>query len=228
MPDIITFLESHKDQKHIDFVAKLIPNIDKNMILGIKTPVLRKYASEIYGSKDAEDFVHNLPHFYLEENNLHAFIIEKIPDFNTCLTETDRFLPYIDNWSTCDSMNPKVLKKNKSILKEKAVEWIKSSHTYTKRFGIRIFMSYFLDDDFSVEYPSIISDIKSDEYYINMMIAWYFATALSKRYNDILPYLLNGSLNSWTHNKTIQKAIESYRITPEQKKELKSLKIKNR
>ena len=226
MSKISDYLVSLKDEKHIDFVAKLTPNICKEKILGINNPVLRKYASEINGSIEAEEFLSDTPHYYLEENNLHAYLIERINDFNKCIIEIDRFLPYIDNWGTCDIMSPKALKKNTVILKQKALEWIDSDLTYTKRFGIKILMLYFLEDDYSDEYPRKISKIRSDEYYVNMMIAWYFATALSKRYDDILPYLIDNSLDKWTHNKAIQKAIESYRITPEHKEELKKLKIK--
>lgn len=167
-----------------------------------------------------------LPHTYYEENNLHGFFIEKIKDFNKAIEALEKFLPYVDNWATCDMMRPKVFKKNTKPLFEKCMEWLNAEDTYTVRFGIGMLMSYFLDDEFRVDILNSVAEIRSDEYYINMMIAWFFATALAKQYDATLPFIENNRLDMWVHNKTIQKAVESYRITPEQKAYLKTLKIK--
>ena len=223
---ITEHLFSLSDPKHAEFCSKLMPTVDKNIVLGIKTPILRKYASKIYGTNEARNFMSELPHQYFEENNLHAFLIEMISDFDECITEIERFLPYVDNWATCDSMRPKIFKKNTALLKEKAEKWLESENVYTVRFGIEMFMVYFLDDEYSLEYSGLITQIRSDEYYIKMMVAWYFATALAKKYDSTLPFIENKALDDWTHNKAIQKAIESYRITKEQKEYLKTLKIK--
>lgn len=212
------------DEKHANFSAKLMPTIDPKTVLGIKTPLLRKYAAEIYGTEAATEFMQALPHNFFEENNLHAFLIERINNFDNCIEALEKFLPYVDNWATCDSMRPKVFKRNLDKLEVKAREWIRSTETYIIRFGIEMFMVYFLDENFSSEHTEFISKIHSDEYYVKMMIAWYFATALAKQYNKTLPYLENNVLDIWTHNKTIQKAVESYRITKEQKDYLKTLK----
>ena len=212
------------DEKHANFSAKLMPTIDPKTVLGIKTPLLRKYAAEIYGTEAATEFMQALPHNFFEENNLHAFLIERINNFDNCIEALEKFLPYVDNWATCDSMRPKVFKRNLDKLEVKAKEWIKSTEAYTVRFGIEMFMVYFLDENFSSEHPDLISKIYSDEYYVKMMIAWYFATALAKQYYKTMLYLENNVLDIWTHNKTIQKAVESYRITKEQKEYLKTLK----
>ena len=211
---------------HAEFCSKLMPTVDRQTILGIKTPILRRMATEITGTNEAKEFILDVPHKYFEENTLHAFLIEKISDPTECLNATEAFLPYIDNWSTCDSLRPKALKKDLDLLKIKAIEWINSEKTYTVRFGIEMFMVYFLDNNFSVEQNKLIAEIRSDEYYVKMMVAWYFATALAKQYEDTIPFLENNSLDIWTHNKTIQKAIESYRITNKQKDYLRILKRK--
>ncbi len=215
-----------QDKKYRDFQSKLIPNIDSNSVIGVRTPELRKLAKKLEKSEDISIFLEQLPHSYFDENQLHAFILSERKDYNKCIKEIEAFLPYVDNWATCDQLSPKVFKKNKKSLITEIKKWISSSHTFTVRFGIGMLMQHFLDEDFDLAYPKLISKIKSEEYYINMMIAWYFATALAKQYDAIIPFIENKKLEKWTHNKTIQKAIESYRITDEQKAYLKSLKIK--
>lgn len=224
--DLIKSLFKLQDLKYKDFHAKLIQTIDKEKIIGIRVPELRKFAAEFNNSKYKNEFLNTLPHYYYEENNLHAFLIEKIKDFDEAIEETDKFLPYIDNWATCDSLRPKVFFKNKEKLLKYIEKWLDSEHYYTIRFGIEMLMVHFLDENFSPEYLKRISQIKSTEYYVNMMIAWYFATALAKQYDTTLPYFESKILDKWTHNKAIQKAIESYRISNLQKEDLRKLKIK--
>lgn len=226
MNELHTQLFQMQDLKYRDFHAKLIPNIDKELVIGVRTPELRKFAKAFSKSDESQGFMNHLPHKYYEENNLHAFLIEQIKDYNETIKALDRFLPYVDNWATCDMMSPKILGKNLTALSEKCREWISFGSTYAVRFAIKCLMNYYLDSSFDIAYPELISNIKSDEYYIKMMIAWYFATALSKQYNDILPFITECRLEPWVHNKTIQKAIESTRILPEQKEYLKTLKIK--
>ncbi len=191
----------------------------------MRTPELRKYAKELSKRDDINTFLDKLPHDYFDENQLHAFIISGIKDYDTCMNEVERFLPYVNNWATCDQLSPKVFSKHRKELLEHIKKWIESDKTYTVRFAVGMLMQHFLDEDFDMRYPDMVSKIRSDEYYINMMIAWYFATALAKQYDSILPFIEDGRLDVWTHNKTIQKAVESYRITDEQKAYLKSLKV---
>ena len=214
-----------QDKKYQELQYKIIPNVDN--IIGVRTPELRKLAKKLVKENNYKSFLEELPHKYFDENQLHAFIISEIKDFNECIDYTNKFLPYIDNWATCDQMSPKVFKKNKDNLLKEIKVWIKSKETYTIRFAIGMLMSYFLDEDFDKKYLELVSKIKSKEYYVNMMIAWYFATALAKQYKDTIIYLKNNKLDTWVHNKTIQKAIESYRITNDQKEYLRSLKKKN-
>lgn len=216
-----------QDKKYKELQAKTIPNIDSNTIIGVRTPELRSLAKKMVKENNYKSFLEELPHKYFDENQLHAFIISELKDFNECMDYTNKFLPYIDNWATCDQMSPKVFKKNKDNLLKEIKVWIKSKETYTIRFAIGMLMSYFLDEDFDKKYLELVSKIKSKEYYVNMMIAWYFATALAKQYKDTIIYLENNKLDIWVHNKTIQKAIESYRITNDQKEYLRSLKKKN-
>lgn len=215
-----------QDMDYRDFNSKLIPTVDKESMIGIRTPDLRKYAKQLGKSSDAIEFLQTLPHKYFDENQLHAFIISEIKDFKNCIDEINRFLPYIDNWATCDQLSPKVFKKYHNELFEYIKDWLKSDKVYTLRFGIGMLMEHFLDEDFDILYPETVSKIRSGEYYINMMIAWYFATALAKQYESIIPFIENNSLDIWTHNKAIQKAVESLRISDEKKEYLKSLKIK--
>ena len=224
--EIRSKLMSLADTQYREFQSGLIPTVDKDSVIGVRTPALRALAREYKNTAEAFDFISVLPHKYYEENNLHAFFIEQIKDFDTLISELDRFLPYVDNWATCDMLRPNVFKKHPPKLAEKIKEWIKSDRTYTVRFGIGMLMSYYLDDAFLPEYPELVSSVHSDEYYIKMMIAWYFATALAKRYDAVLPYIEQKRLDVWTHNKAIQKSIESNRIAPEQKAYLRTLKIK--
>ena len=215
-----------QDKRYKEFQEKLIPTRDPDTIIGVRTPELRKYAKELFKSNNYQSFLKELPHKYFDENQLHAFIISEIKDYDECINYINEFLPYVDNWATCDQMSPKVFKKNHDSLIDNIKIWLKSKETYTIRFGIGCLLQHFLDEDFKPEYLEIVSRIKSEEYYINMMRAWYFATALAKQYKLTKPYIENNQLDKWTHNKTIQKAIESYRISSEQKEYLKSLKIK--
>ena len=215
-----------QDMNYRDFNSKLIPTVDKESMIGIRTPDLRKYAKQLGKSSDVIEFLQTLPHKYFDENQLHAFIISEIKDFKNCIDEINRFLPYIDNWETCDQLSPKVFKKYHNELFEYIKDWLKSDKVYTLRFGIGMLMEHFLDEDFDILYPETVSKIRSGEYYINMMIAWYFATALAKQYESVIPFIENNSLDIWTHNKAIQKAVESLRISDEKKEYLKSLKIK--
>lgn len=218
-------LFNQQDKKYRDFQSKLIPSIDSDAVIGVRTPLLRKMAKKYVKEEDISIFLNVLPHKYFDENQLHAFIISEIKDYRKCIEEINRFLPFIDNWATCDQLSPKIFKKNKADLLKEIYKWISSSHTYTVRFAIGMLMQQYLDEDFDIKYPKLVVKIKSDEYYINMMIAWYFATALAKQYDKIIPFIENKKLDKWTQNKTIQKAVESYRITQEQKVYLKSLKI---
>jgi len=213
-----------QDLTYRDFQCRLMPTVNPETVIGVRTPDLRKLAREVSKMPDVEDFLKALPHKYYEENNIHAFLIETIKDYDKAVAALDAFLPYVDNWATCDQMKPKVFKKHLPELLEKAKEWIKSDHTYTIRFGIEMLMNFYLDDHFDKEYLRLVADIRSEEYYVNMMIAWYFATALAKQHEATLPYIEQRCLDNWTHNKAIQKAIESYRITDEQKSYLRTLK----
>ena len=215
-----------QDTAYRDFNSKLIPTVDKSLFIGVRTPELRKYAKQLAKREDIEEFLHSLPHKYFDENQLHAFIVSEIKDFKSCVDKVNEFLPYIDNWATCDQLSPKVFKKHHKELIAYIKEWLESDKVYTLRFGIGMLMEHFLDEDFDIIYPETVSNIRSDEYYVNMMIAWYFATALAKRYESVLTFIENRSLEIWTHNKAIQKAVESYRISTERKTYLKELKVK--
>ncbi|MCR5835384.1 MAG: DNA alkylation repair protein [Lachnospiraceae bacterium] len=224
--DIEKELFANQDIPYRDFQAKLIPNVDKNYFIGVRTPILRKMAKEFAKREDINEFLDVLPHNYFDENQLHAFVLSEMKDYEQCLSRLNTFLPYVDNWATCDQMSPKIFKKHKAELITEIRKWIDSDDTYTVRFAVGMLMEHFLDDDFENEYPEMVAAIRSEEYYINMMISWYFATALAKQYECILPFIKNRKLDTWTHNKTIQKSVESNRITKEQKEYLKSLKIK--
>ena len=226
MTEIQKRLFELRDEKYGEFQTKLIPSVDTAAVIGVRTPELRKLAKELSKKEDIDAFLDALPHDYFDENQLHAFIICEIRDYASCLEEVNRFLPYVDNWATCDQMAPKVFGKEKEDLLERIKIWISSGETYTVRYGIGMLMRHFLDEKFDLAYPEMVAGVRSEEYYVNMMIAWYFATALAKQYNAVLPYLEEKRLDVWTHNKTIQKSVESYRISPEHKKYLKSLKIK--
>lgn len=224
MTKLQTALFDMQDITYRDFHSRLIPNIEKDRVIGIRTPILRKFAKEYAKTDDAQKFIRELPHYYYEENNLHMMIITGIKDYDTCVIEIERFLPYIDNWATCDLPVPKCFYKNKEKLLDNVISWIKSDDTYTIRYGIETLMSIYLDDAFESSYPRLVSEVISDEYYVNMMIAWYFATALAKQWEAVIPYIEEKRLPEWVHKKTIQKAVESYRITDEQKKYLRTLR----
>lgn len=219
-------LFEYSDEKYKVFQGKLMPTVAPETILGVRTPELRKYAKQFGKTKESAEYIKILPHKYYDENNLHGFLIANIKDYETCIVEINRFLPYVDNWATCDMMSPQVFKKHLSKLLEQIKVWMRSEHTYTIRFGIGMLMKHYLDEEFKPEYLEMVSEVKSEEYYVNMMIAWYFATALAKQYEAVLPLLQEHKLDRWTHNKAIQKAVESYRITKEQKTYLKTLKRK--
>ena len=224
--NVQTRLFELQDLKYRDFHAKLMPTVNKEKIIGVRTPALRVFAKKYGKTDEAKEYLQMLPHQYYEENNLHGLLIEQIKDYDTCLEELERFLPYIDNWATCDMLAVKVVKKHQDTFIDEVYRWMESDHAYTIRFGISMLMRYYLEDAFQMEYPEKVAQIRSEEYYVNMMRAWYFATALAKQYDKILPFIEKQKLDVWTHNKTIQKAIESYRITPEQKEYLRGLKIK--
>ena len=226
MQSITEQLFALQDLEYKKFHSKLMPTIDSDVIIGVRTPELRKLAKTLKGTPEAERFLTELPHQYYEENNLHGFLLESIKEFDACVTALNAFLPYVDNWATCDMMSPKALKKDLAKLYEWVKIWMASKETYTVRFGVNMLMKYYLEEEFRPEYPELVASIRSEEYYIKMVVAWYFATALAKQYEAVLPYLLEHRLDAWTHNKTIQKAVESYRITPEQKAFLKILKFK--
>lgn len=223
--DITKKIINEQDKEYRDFSSKLIVNISKDEIIGVRTPVLRKIAKDIHSTKQADEFLSSLPHSYLEENHLHAFLIEYEKDFDKAIKLTTEFLPYINNWATCDSFRPKVFKKHTDRLFEYIKLFLKSEHTYTIRYGIGLLLSFYLDEEFSTSHLAMVADINSDEYYINMMRAWYFATAIAKQRNYTLPYIENKLLDVWTHNKTISKACESFRVDDNTKTYLKTLKI---
>lgn len=213
-----------QDTKYRDFHSKLIPDIEKERIIGIRTPVLRRFAKEFGKTAEAADFLEELPHDYYEENNLHIMLLTQVQDFGKCLEQIEKFLPYIDNWATCDLPLPKCFAKHKEELLEHIRSWIASGETYTIRYGMGVLMRLYLDEDFRPEYPEWVTGVSSEEYYVNMMIAWYLATALVKQWDTVIPYLEERRLSPWVHRKIIQKAVESYRITPEQKGYLKGLR----
>ncbi len=211
------------DRDYRIFQCKLMPTVDPETVIGVRTPALRALAKKLIKEGSAEAFWRDLPHRYYEENNLHAFLIELIADYAVCIRELQRFLPYVDNWATCDMMRPRCFGKNKTALVPEIVRWLDSPHPYTVRFGIEMLMVHFLDDDFAPCYLRQVANIRSEHYYVNMMIAWYFATALAKQYKAALLYLTGACLSPWVHQKTIQKAMESRRVTDEHKRELQSL-----
>lgn len=224
--DVQKRLFEMQDAEYRDFHAKLVPTMEKTKFIGIRTPMLRKFASEFGKTEESEIFLQVLPHQYYEENNLHGLLIEQIRDYDKCLEELERFLPFIDNWATCDLLALHMMKKHRDVFIREVFRWIESDQPYTIRFGIGMLMRHYLDEEFKTEYPEKVAAIRSEEYYVNMMRAWYFATALAKQYEKVLPFLEKRQMDVWTHNKTIQKAIESYRITSEQKEYLRTLRIK--
>ena len=224
--EIITELFRMRDVDYALLQAKIIPTVAADRIIGVRTPALRAFAKALYKDRDKEDFLSCRPHQYFDENQLHAFVISLEKDFDKCIAEVDAFLPFIDNWATCDQLSPKAFKREPEKLLQYIQSWIKSDQTYTVRFAIGMLMQHYLDERFEVEYADMVAEVRSEEYYINMMIAWYFATALAKQYDRIVPYMEGKRLDGWVHNKAIQKSVESYRITDEQKAYLKTLKVR--
>ncbi len=215
-----------RDTAYRDFQSKLIPTADPETMIGVRTPELRSYAKQLLKNGDVSQFLSDLPHRYFDENQLHAFILSEIRDYDRCMAEVIRFLPYVDNWATCDQLSPRIFRKHRGELLDQIRVWLKSEETFTVRFAVGMLMQHFLDDDFDPAFPELVAGLRSEEYYVNMMIAWYFATALAKRWEETLPYIAQERLDLWTHNKAIQKAIESRRITPEQKELLRGMKRK--
>lgn len=219
-------LFQNQDVGYRDFHAKLIPTIDKETIIGVRTPVIRSMGKKYAKCEDVQDFLNSLPHKYYEENNLHGDVICQIKSFDNAISELNKFLPFVDNWATCDLMKPKAFSKHTEELMPHILTWLSSGETYTVRFGIGMLMSFYLGDNFKEEYLELVAGVKSDEYYINMMIAWYFATALAFQYDSAVKYLEQNRLDKWTHNMTIRKACESFRVQDEQKTYLKTLRLK--
>lgn len=219
-------LLSLQDREYAAFHAKLVPTIDKESIIGIRVPKMRQLAKELKNDPDVPEFLKELPHKYYDENLLHALIISEEKDIDRCFELLDKFLPYVDNWAVCDTMNPKVFKKHKAELMDKILQWVKSDDIYTCRFAIDMLMGHFLDEDFKAEYLEIPAEVTLDDYYIRMVVAWFYATALTKQWDSTISYIENKRLEPWTHNKSIQKSCESFRISTEQKEYLRTLKIK--
>ncbi len=216
-----------RDEAYRDFQSKLIPTVDPERIIGVRTPELRALAKRLTRQGEAADFLAQLPHAYYDETQLHAFLLSEMKDFPACLEAVERFLPFVDNWATCDQLSPRVFRKHRPALLEPIRRWIAGGETYSVRFGVGMLMEHFLDEAFDPAYPELVASIRSEEYYVRMMAAWYFATALAKQWDAVLPYLTERRLEKWTHNRTIQKAVESYRITPEQKAYLRTLRTGN-
>lgn len=217
-------LFSLQDKKYRDFLIPLIPSVDASAIIGVRTPLLRRFAKQVAKNEEADEFLHSLPHRYFDENQLHSFIISDIKDFDALMSEVCRFLPFIDNWATCDQFSPKLFKQHRAQLLCRIKDWIAGGKTYTIRFAVLMLMKHFLDDDFNPSYLSMVSLIKSDEYYVKMMVAWYFAEALSKQYGASKVFIEKRILDPWTHRKAISKALESNKITLPQKAYLRTLK----
>ena len=219
-------LFSRQDKEYMKFLSKLTPNVSEDTIIGVRIPEIRKLAKKLVKNNEYEDFLKELPHKYYDENLLHGAIISENKDFENCIELLNSFLPFVDNWAVCDTISPKIFKKHKKELIEKIKEWSQSDKTYTCRFGVEMLMTHFLDEDFKKEYLEIVANIHSEEYYVKMVIAWFFATALTKQWDYAVIYLENNKLDVWVHNKTIQKARESLRILEDKKGYLKGLKRK--
>jgi len=216
-----------RDEAYGDFSAKLVPNVPREHIIGVRTPALRSLAKELSGTPEAAAFLRTLPHAYLEENHLHGFLLERIRAYDACVAALDAFLPFVDNWATCDCISPACFRKNRARLLADVRRWLDSGRLYTGRFAVRMLMNHFLDEDFRPEYLDWVAGIETEEYYLRMMQAWYFATALAKQYNAALPYIEQKRLEPWTHNKAIQKSVESYRVSDERKAYLRTLRAPN-
>ena len=222
--DLTDRLNKARDEEYARFQSKLVPNIPAKTILGVRTPEMRQIAKEIFASGHYEEFLRDLPHRYYEENLIHFFVIALIKDFDECVAAVEAFLPYVDCWPASDQSSPKAFSKNHKKMLPYIMKWIASDHVYTARFGIRMLMNEFLGDDFDERYLKIVASKKGDDYYLKMMIAWYFATALAKRYDKTIPYFERHELDDWVHHKAIQKAVESYRVSEEHKEYLKTLR----
>jgi 3-methyladenine DNA glycosylase AlkD len=229
-PSLLTRLQTElfqmQDPGYRAFQCRLLPTVPPETVIGVRTPALRAYAKELLKTETAAAFLRALPHSYFDENQLHAFLLSELRDYPRCLAELERFLPYVDNWATCDQLSPRVFRKHRPELLERIRVWLASDAPYTVRFGLGMLMEHFLDGDFRPEYLDWASALRWEDYYVKMMVAWYFATALAKQYESALPCLEQGRLDAWTHCKAIQKAIESRRIPPERKAYLKTLKRK--
>ncbi len=224
MQQITEMLTSNKDAAYAEFISSLAPTLPKDCFIGVRVPALRLVAKQVKSSGLTDGFLAELPHKYYEENLLHSILLCETKDYTRCLSLVTEFLPYVDNWAVCDTLRPKVFAKHKSELLPIVKGWIKSDAAYTCRFGLDMLMTYYLDAEFTPDMLSLAAAVNSDEYYVKMMVAWFFATALAKQWNAAIPYITERKLPDWTHKKTIQKAIESYRITDEQKAYLRSLK----
>ena len=224
MTPIQSELFALQDKKYRDFHAGLLPTVPKETIIGIRKPAIRGYARKLAGTPEAASFMRTLPHEYFDENDLHGMLINEIKDYLDAVAALDAFLPYVDNWATCDLLKPVCFAKNREKLLPCVTRWLGDAHPYTVRFAIEMLMTHYLREDFSPEYPAWVAAVESDHYYIRMMQAWYFATALAFRYEEILPYLTEDRLSPWVRQKTIQKAVESFRVPPEHKAELKALR----
>ena len=223
---IVKALFAARDEKYREMQIKIVPTVAAERIIGVRTPYLREMAKRIYGDGETEAFLRDLPHGYFDEDQLHAFLISREKDFERCVGQVEAFLPYVDNWATCDQMSPGVFRREKERLLPYIERWIKSGRTYAVRFGIGMLMQHFLDEGFDGRYPEMVAGVRSEEYYVRMMIAWFFATALAKQYDRVIPYIEGRRLEDWTHNKAIQKSVESYRIPGERKEYLRTLRAK--
>ncbi|MFA7637292.1 MAG: DNA alkylation repair protein [Monoglobales bacterium] len=221
-------LLSMQDKEYKEFHSRLMPTVNPDLIIGIRVPQLRKFAKEFSKTDEATAFLKELPHRFYEENNLHAFLIEQEKDFDTALSLTEEFLPFIDNWATCDLLRPKVFKKNPDKLLPFIYKWLSSNKTYTVRYAIGLLLSFYLDEKFDPEHLKRVADIRSDEYYVYMMVAWYFQTALVKQYDSTIPYITGRRLSVHAHNKAIRKSVESLKIPTDTKKYLKTLTVKEK
>ena len=224
MTEIQKLLFDRQDLTYRDFQSRLMPTVDPETVIGVRMPALRKLAKELAGTPAAEEFLRQMPHRYYEENNLHGLLLSAMPDYDAVVAALEAFLPHVDNWATCDLLSPKVFRKHPAKLPGQIRRWVADPHPYTVRFGLGMLLSFYLDEAFRPEYLDLAAGVRREEYYVKMMVAWYFATALAKQYAAALPYVEERRLDCWTHNKTIQKAVESYRITPEQKAYLRSLR----
>lgn len=213
-----------KDDAYREFQIKLVPNIPPKTVIGVRTPDMRRIAKEVFNSAERDAFLSDLPHTYYEENLIHFFVLAMIGDFDACVRGVEAFLPYVDCWPVSDQATPKAFRKNRERLLPYLKKWIASKHVYTARFGIRMLMNEFLDADFKEEYLALVAEKRGEDYYLKMMVAWYFATALAKRYDETVPYFEDRRLDEWVHKKAIQKAVESFRVTDEHKAYLKSLR----